>query len=77
VSGAVDWAFAERVAVRAAGREPFAQSYHYDSLQPDFDRLTAQAEGLVEAETGLRRQPVASPSPRATTTTRCSPTSTG
>jgi len=54
VSGAVDWAFAERVAVRAAGREPFAESYHYDSLQPDFDRLTARAEQLVEAETGLR-----------------------
>jgi coenzyme F420 biosynthesis associated uncharacterized protein len=54
MSGAVDWAFAERVAVRAAGREPFAQSYHYESLQPDFDRLTARAEVLVEAETGLR-----------------------
>lgn len=52
--GAVDWGFAERVAIRAAGREPFAESYHYDSLQPDFDRLTAQAEQLVEAETGLR-----------------------
>jgi coenzyme F420 biosynthesis associated uncharacterized protein len=54
VAGAVDWGFAEWVAVRAAGREPFAESYHYDSLQPDFDRLTAQAEVLVEAETGLR-----------------------
>jgi coenzyme F420 biosynthesis associated uncharacterized protein len=54
VAGAVDWAFAERIAVRAAGREPFAESYHYDSLQPDFDRLTARAEQLVEAETGLR-----------------------
>jgi coenzyme F420 biosynthesis associated uncharacterized protein len=54
VTGAVDWTFAERVAVRAAGREPFAQSYHYDSLQPDFDRLTALAEELVADETGLR-----------------------
>jgi coenzyme F420 biosynthesis associated uncharacterized protein len=54
VAGAVDWGFAEWVAIRAAGREPFAESYHYDSLQPDFDRLTAQAEQLVEAETGLR-----------------------
>lgn len=54
MAGAVDWAFAERIAVRAAGREPFAESYHYDSLQPDFDRLTARAEQLVEAETGLR-----------------------
>jgi coenzyme F420 biosynthesis associated uncharacterized protein len=54
VTGAVDWGFAEWVAVRAAGREPFAESYHYDSLQPDFDRLTAQAEDLVAEETGLR-----------------------
>lgn len=54
MAGAVDWGFAEWVAIRAAGREPFAESYHYDSLQPDFDRLTAQAEVLVEAETGLR-----------------------
>jgi coenzyme F420 biosynthesis associated uncharacterized protein len=54
VAGAVDWGFAEWVAIRAAGREPFAESYHYESLQPDFDRLTAQAEQLVEAETGLR-----------------------
>ena len=54
MTGAVDWGFAESVAVRAAGREPFAESYHYDSLQPDFDRLTAQAEELVAAETGLR-----------------------
>jgi coenzyme F420 biosynthesis associated uncharacterized protein len=54
VAGAVDWTFAEKVAVRAAGREPFAESYHVDSLQPDFDRLTSQAEELVAAETGLR-----------------------
>jgi coenzyme F420 biosynthesis associated uncharacterized protein len=54
VAGAVDWAFAERVAVRVAGREPFALSYHHDSLAPDFDRFTAQAEDLVAAETGLR-----------------------
>jgi coenzyme F420 biosynthesis associated uncharacterized protein len=54
VTGAVDWGFAEKVAIRAAGREPFAESYHVDSLQPDFDRLTAMAEELVTAETGLR-----------------------
>ncbi len=54
MTGAVDWSFAEWVAVRAAGREPFAESYHYDSLRPDFDRLTARAEDLVAAETGLR-----------------------
>ncbi len=53
MSGAVDWAIAQRVAVRVAGREPFSESYHYDSLEPDFIELTAQAEGLVAAETGL------------------------
>ena len=30
--GAVDWGLAEKVAVRSAGREPFAESYHYESL---------------------------------------------
>lgn len=49
----VDWQLAERMAVRVAGREPFADSYHYDSLAPDFVELTAQAEQLVAAETGL------------------------
>jgi coenzyme F420 biosynthesis associated uncharacterized protein len=50
----VDWGLAEKVAVRAAGREPFAGSYHERSLGPDFDELTAQAEELVAVETGLR-----------------------
>ena len=50
----VDWDLAERIAVRAAGREPLADSYLADSLAADFDELTAQAEELVEAETGLR-----------------------
>src|SRR3954463_7087107 len=53
MSGAVDWELAQRVAVRVAGREPFSESYHYDSLEPDFAELTAQAEPLVAAETGL------------------------
>jgi coenzyme F420 biosynthesis associated uncharacterized protein len=52
--GTIDWALAERVAVRVAGREPFARSYHYDSLEPDFVELTAQAEELVAETTGLR-----------------------
>lgn len=52
--GAVDWGVAERFAIRAAGREPFSSSYHAQSLQPDFDRLTAVAEELVAVETGLR-----------------------
>jgi coenzyme F420 biosynthesis associated uncharacterized protein len=50
----VAWDLAERVAVRVAGREPFSESYHYRTLQPDFDELTAQAEGLVAEATGLR-----------------------
>src|SRR5438046_10059056 len=50
----VSWDLAERVAVRVGGREPFAESYHYASLQPDFDELTAEAEGLVAEATGLR-----------------------
>jgi len=53
-ASAVDWALAEATAVRVAGREPFAASYHADSLAPDFDRLTALAEGLVADCTGLR-----------------------
>ena len=54
MAGAVDWAFAERVAVRVCGREPFAASYHYDSLAPDFAEYTSRAEELVAVETGLR-----------------------
>jgi coenzyme F420 biosynthesis associated uncharacterized protein len=54
VTEPVAWDLAERVAIRVAGREPFAQSYHYASLQPDFDEFTAEAEDLVAAETGLR-----------------------
>ncbi|MEZ5407808.1 MAG: zinc-dependent metalloprotease [Acidimicrobiales bacterium] len=36
-----------------SGQEPFAQSYHVASLEADLLELTSQAEGLVEAETGL------------------------
>jgi len=54
VADPVAWEVAERVAIRVAGREPFSESYHYASLQPDFDQLTARAEDLVAAETGLR-----------------------
>lgn len=49
----VAWELAERVAVRVAGRDPFADSYHGDSLLADFEELTRQAEELVTAETGL------------------------
>lgn len=51
---AVDWSLAEKVAVRAAGREPFAESYHYASLTTDFAELTALAEEQVAEATGLR-----------------------
>lgn len=54
VAAAVDWGVAEKVAIRTAKKDPFAASYHYQSLQPDFDRLTAVAEELVAQETGLR-----------------------
>jgi len=54
VPAVVDWTLAQRTAVRVSGREPFAESYHYDSLEPDFTELTALAEELVATETGLR-----------------------
>ena len=38
---AVDWDLAQRVAARSAPKDPFADSYHYDSLAPDFEELTA------------------------------------
>jgi len=50
----VAWDLAERVALRVAGREPLEDSYLYASLHADFEELTAQAEAMVEAETGLR-----------------------
>ena len=54
MSDAIAWDLAAKVAGRVAGRDPFADSYLYESLQPDFDELTAEAEELVTAETGLR-----------------------
>jgi coenzyme F420 biosynthesis associated uncharacterized protein len=54
VASPVDWDLAERMAVRVAGREPLAASYHYQRLASDFDEVTAQAEQLVERATGLR-----------------------
>jgi len=53
VSSAVDWKLAERVAVRSLPKDPFAHSYHYDSLGPDFAELTSMAEEQVAATTGL------------------------
>jgi coenzyme F420 biosynthesis associated uncharacterized protein len=54
VAAPIDWALAERVAARVAGSDPFARSYHYASLEPDFAELTAEAEELVAEATGLR-----------------------
>jgi coenzyme F420 biosynthesis associated uncharacterized protein len=54
MSGPVDWHLAARVANRVSGREPFADSYHWDSLEPDFAEFTAEAEELVADATGLR-----------------------
>jgi coenzyme F420 biosynthesis associated uncharacterized protein len=54
VTSPVDWALAERIATRLTPRDPFAASYLYGSLSADFDECTAEAEELVEAETGLR-----------------------
>jgi coenzyme F420 biosynthesis associated uncharacterized protein len=50
----VDWALAERVARRFAGRESLTSSYLGRSLRPDFDAVTAEAEDLVADYTGLR-----------------------
>lgn len=49
----LDWALAERVARRVAGREPLAASYLAESLRDDFREVTAQAEVLVGEHTGL------------------------
>lgn len=50
----VDWSLAAKVANKVAGSDPFARSYHYQSLPSDFQEFTAQAEELVAQATGLR-----------------------
>jgi coenzyme F420 biosynthesis associated uncharacterized protein len=52
--GPVDWALAERTAASLASRQPPLPSYVQRALEYDFAELTAEAEQLVEAETGLR-----------------------
>ncbi|CAA9247543.1 MAG: FIG021250: possible hydrolase [uncultured Acidimicrobiales bacterium] len=49
----VAWDLAEKVAVRVAGREPLAESYHLASLERDIAELTPEAEALVAEVTGL------------------------
>jgi coenzyme F420 biosynthesis associated uncharacterized protein len=53
VAGLVDWRLAERVAIRIAGTDPFASSYHASSYPTDAIELTSQAEQLVTETTGL------------------------
>lgn len=51
----VDWDLAASVAARVAARGAAPHpAYELRALQADFAELTAEAEGLVEAETGLR-----------------------
>ncbi len=55
MSGPVDWELASKVATKIASRnQQTINSYHYATLEPDLTRFTAEAEDLVEAETGLR-----------------------
>ncbi|MHB8467379.1 MAG: zinc-dependent metalloprotease [Acidimicrobiales bacterium] len=54
MADAVAWDLAARVAARVGGREPGAPFYVHEALQADFEELTAEAEGLVTAATGLR-----------------------
>ena len=51
---AVAWDLAAKVASRVAGRAPGASPAVLAALQTDFEELTAEAEGLVTAATGLR-----------------------
>ena len=53
MAATVDWEVARRVAGRVASDDHFAGSYLATSLERDMLELTAQAEKLVEAETGL------------------------
>jgi coenzyme F420 biosynthesis associated uncharacterized protein len=50
----ISWGVAERVACSLASRQPELPAYEWETMAADFDELTAEAERLVEAETGLR-----------------------
>ena len=52
--GAVGWDTAERVAAWVGGRARMPVPYRPDLLQAEFEELTAEAEELVAASTGLR-----------------------
>lgn len=49
----LDWALAERVARRVAGKDPLSSSYLAASLRGDFLAVTEEAERLVAEHTGL------------------------
>src|SRR3712207_5075567 len=49
----IDWALAERVAHRVAGREPLERPYHARLLERDFEQVTAEAEELGVEYNGL------------------------
>lgn len=53
MSQAIDWRFAESVAGRCTGREPFVEATVRAELEASYARLTAEAEQHVAAETGL------------------------
>lgn len=50
----ISWETATAVAARVARQQTILTEYERRSLESDFEELTAQAEELVEAETGLR-----------------------
>ena len=50
----ISWDTAERVARKVASRQPALATYERRALEADFAELTAEAEELVAAETGLR-----------------------
>lgn len=55
MASSIDWDTARRVAKRVNQRKPFADAASLDpQMAADFAELTAQAEELVTAETGLR-----------------------
>jgi len=53
VSSAVDWALAERVAIKIATRGEVVDDYALAKMSEDFEHMTPRAEKLVGEETGL------------------------
>ena len=52
MSDPVAWDLAEKVALRISGREPFSESYHSQSLEPDFIEATATKFGIPGVAVG-------------------------